>query len=94
MDKIAAESRVGPRPSLGRARSQTRGVRSVARGARSVARADLGMVLFAEREAIDILWKAADAAVRAEAPAGLEGPEAAALAAAVERLRPLFGPRG
>jgi len=52
------------------------------------------MVLFAEREAIDILWKAADAAVRAEAPAGLEGPEAAALAAAVERLRPLFGPRG
>lgn len=83
MDKIAAESRPGPRPA-----------RSLARGARSVARADLGMVLFAEREAIDTLWKAADAAVRAGASAGLEGSEAAALATAVDRLRPLFGPRG
>jgi hypothetical protein len=46
------------------------------------------MVLFGEREALDALWKAADAAVRA-APDG--APE---LAAAVERLRPLFGPRG
>ena len=52
------------------------------------------MVLFSEREAIDALWKAADAAVRAGAAAVLAGPEAPALAAAVERLRPLFGPRG
>lgn len=64
------------------------GGRSPARGGRSVARADLGMLLYAEREALDVLWKAADAAVRA-APDG--NPD---LAAAVERLRPLFGPRG
>lgn len=81
MDKIAAESGGGARAA-----------RSPARGARSVARADLGMILYAEREALDALWKAADASVRTGA--GLEGPEAASLAAAVERLRPYFGPRG
>lgn len=87
LDKIAAEARGGTPPDPGRVRSRSR-------GPRSVARADLGMVLFSEREAIDALWKAADAAVRAGAAAGLAGPEAPALAAAVERLRPLFGPRG
>ncbi len=75
MEKIAAESRGG---TPGRARS-------LARGARSQARADLGMLLFERREALDALWKAADAAVRA-APDG-----APDLAAAVEALRPLFG---
>lgn len=83
LDKIAAESGGGARAA-----------RSPARGARSVARADLGMILYAEREALDALWKAADTAVRAGASAGLGGPEATSLAAAVERLRPLFGPRG
>lgn len=82
LDKIAAESRSGDRPARG-----------PTRGARSQARADLGMLLFEQREAIDALWKAADAAVRAGAAAALGTPEAAALAAAVERLRPLFGPR-
>ena len=64
--------------------------------ARGGVRADLGMLLFAERESINALWKAADAAVRAGYPAGagVEAKEAQAnLAASVERLRPLFGER-
>lgn len=46
------------------------------------------MLLFERREAIDALWKAADAVVRASPPGTIPD-----LAAAVERLRPLFGPR-
>jgi len=72
--KIAAEPRVSARGGV--------------RAARGQARADLGMVLFAEREAIAALWEAADAAVRESA-----GAATADLAEAVERLRPLFGPR-
>lgn len=58
-------------------------------------RQDLGLLLFAERERINALWKAAatfleeggEAEVRSEAPARAE------LRAALEALRPLFGER-
>ncbi len=53
--------------------------------ARNRARQDLGVLLFSRREDIAALWKAA----------ARTGPEAQAddLAAAVERLRPVFGER-
>ena len=51
-------------------------------------RADIGLLLFSERDDIFALWKAA-----AEVP-GLERSESlCALRSAVERLRPLFGER-
>jgi len=55
---------------------------------RGGARADLGLLLFADREAIGALWRAADGCARL-------GDEASRgeLRAAVERLRPLFGER-
>ncbi len=50
---------------------------------RGGARADLGMMLFAEREAINALWKAAAACRGASEE----------LDTAVEKLKPLFGER-
>lgn len=49
-------------------------------------RVDLGLLLFNARAAVHALWAAAEA----EVSRGAAGP---ALAAAVEQLRPLFGPR-
>jgi len=62
--------------------------RSTERGPRDGARRDLGLLLFADREAIDALWKAAQRC------AGLiDGEACVELRAAVEKLRPLFGER-
>jgi len=60
--------------------------RAASRGARDGARRDLGLVLFAEREAMRDLWIAAE---RLAAGGGEDG----GLREAVERLRPLFGER-
>lgn len=49
-------------------------------------RVDLSLLLFNARDDVRALWGAADAAVRA-------GGAPAALGAAVERLRPVFGAR-
>jgi hypothetical protein len=58
------------------------------RGSRDGARRDLGLLLFAERDSIRELWKAA------ERCASILGAEASLdLRAAVESLRPLFGER-
>jgi hypothetical protein len=59
-----------------------------ARGPRDGARRDLGLVVFAERDALRDLWKAAEASARSPGAAVSEE-----LRAAVERLRPLFGER-
>ncbi|MEI6874338.1 MAG: hypothetical protein WCL50_04315 [Spirochaetota bacterium] len=56
---------------------------------RSGPRQDLGLLLFAEREAIDELWKAAERCARGGEPADL-----ARLGEAVEGLRAIFGERG
>jgi len=61
---------------------------AASRGARDGARRDLGLVLFAERESLAALWKAAE---RRLGEGGVS--EGDGLAAAVERLRPLFGER-
>lgn len=52
------------------------------------ARADMGMLLFAQRDDIRDLWDAADRLERQADPAARQ-----ALRAAVEKLRPLFGER-
>ena len=54
------------------------------RARRDGARRDLGLLLFAEREAIYALWKEAEL-LSSESPAGLR--------ACVEKLKPLFGER-
>ncbi|MCX7024683.1 MAG: hypothetical protein NT080_08700 [Spirochaetes bacterium] len=56
--------------------------------ARDGARRDLGLLLFADREALSALWKAADRCSRLP-DAGASGD----LRQAVEKLRPLFGER-
>jgi len=58
---------------------------------RSGPRQDIGLLLFAERDKIDQLWKAAERRVRLEDSGGPG--ELAELKEAVERLRPLFGER-
>jgi hypothetical protein len=58
------------------------------RGARDGARRDLGLLLFAEREALDDLWKAADRCAHLLDSAATDD-----LRIAVEKLRPLFGER-
>ena len=51
-------------------------------------RQDIGLLLFADRESINALWKAADRC------AGLgDDPGSAELRRAVEKLRPIFGER-
>lgn len=50
-------------------------------------RQDIGLLLFAEREGINELWKTADCFLNEAEVA------APALREAVERLRPVFGPR-
>jgi hypothetical protein len=62
--------------------------RSGERGPRDGARRDLGLILFAERDKINELWKAAELCSRL-----VEGADAAELRAAVDELRPLFGER-
>ena len=54
-------------------------------------RQDIGMLLFAQRDDIAALWKAAEASLLSDAEAGGEVDDG--LRAAVERLRPLFGER-
>lgn len=54
------------------------------------ARADLGLLLFNARDDVRALWEAAAAEV---ARARQAGHPADALEAAVQALRPLFGPR-
>lgn len=49
------------------------------------------MLLFARRDDIAALWKAAEASLLSDAEAGGEVDDG--LRAAVERLRPLFGER-
>jgi len=51
-------------------------------------RADIGMLLFSERDALRDLWRAADRHVRLQDP-----PVLSDLRAVVEKLRPLFGER-
>lgn len=51
-------------------------------------RADMGMLLYAQRNDIRELWAAADRVDRCPDPSASE-----ALHAAIERLRPLFGER-
>ena len=51
-------------------------------------RADIGMLLFSERDAIRALWHAAADLPTEANPESLDG-----LRSAVERLRPLFGER-
>jgi len=51
-------------------------------------RQDLGIILFAEREAIDELWRAAE-----RCTASAEGADFAELRIAVEKLRSIFGER-
>lgn len=55
---------------------------------RGGARADIGILLFSEREAIRSLWEAASRVTGLEGSASLND-----LRSAVERLRPLFGER-
>ena len=51
-------------------------------------RQDIGLLLFANRDSINELWKAADRC------AGLlDNPDSAELCRAVEKLRPIFGER-
>ncbi|HUX38567.1 MAG TPA: hypothetical protein VMV44_11760 [Rectinemataceae bacterium] len=57
-------------------------------GAWSGPRQDLGLLLFAEREAINELWKVADRNIRTGG-----GADDAELREAVERLRDIFGER-
>jgi hypothetical protein len=66
--------------------------RAAARGPRDGARRDLGLILFAERERLGELWKAAARCVP-NPEAAAEDPALAALREAVEALRPLFGER-
>jgi hypothetical protein len=64
------------------------------RNARDGARRDLGLLLFAEREAMRDLWKAAARRailLEAESTGGSEA--SVELRAAIEKLRPLFGER-
>jgi hypothetical protein len=64
------------------------------RGARDGARRDLGLLLFAEREALRDLWKAAElCAGLLDAEPGDDAGASGGLRAAVEKLRPLFGER-
>jgi hypothetical protein len=63
-------------------------IESSLRGARDGAKRDLGIVLYAERDALRELWKAADASAP---PPGAT--DRSRLRAAVESLRPLFGER-
>ncbi len=51
-------------------------------------RADMGMLLYAQRDDIRELWTAADRVDRCPDPSARE-----ALHTAIERLRPLFGER-
>jgi len=55
----------------------------------NMARADLGLLLFNARDTICELWKAAEAEVATATREGRNAP----LAAAVEKLRPIFGER-
>jgi hypothetical protein len=57
---------------------------------RSGPRQDIGILLFSERDAINALWKAAEAVV---ADALVADVNIAGLRTAVEKLRPLFGER-
>jgi hypothetical protein len=66
--------------------------RAADRGARDGARRDLGLVLFADRDALYDLWKAADR-LAPRAAAGGDSGGGDELRAAAERLRPLFGER-
>lgn len=54
-------------------------------------RVDLSLLLFNAREAVHALWLAAEAEVSRARSEGRA--PSAALAAAVEELRPIFGPR-
>ncbi len=54
---------------------------------RNAARQDLSILVFAERDSIDALWKAA------ERVAGRGGEGLEDLSAAVSKLRPVFGER-
>jgi hypothetical protein len=58
------------------------------RGARDGARRDLGLLLFAQRNLLSDLWKAAERCTGL-----LEAEASGDLREAVERLRPLFGER-
>jgi hypothetical protein len=60
---------------------------------RSGPRQDLGLLLFAEREAINGLWKAAADFAAQPGPGESGGPGLGKLRDAVERLRPIFGER-
>ncbi|HUW39810.1 MAG TPA: hypothetical protein VMV90_02285 [Rectinemataceae bacterium] len=63
-------------------------LRAERQSSRDGARRDLGLLLFAEREALRDLW------IAAERCAVLAGSESAGeLGRAVEKLRPLFGER-
>lgn len=63
-------------------------VQAASRGARDGARRDLGLLLFAERDSLRDLWKAAERC----APL-LDAEVSGELRAAVEKLRPIFGGR-
>lgn len=58
---------------------------------RNMPKADLGMLLFNARDDVRALWHAAEAELADAARAG-RAPDAL-LAAAVEKLRPIFGER-
>jgi hypothetical protein len=60
--------------------------RASSRTARDGARRDLGLLPFARRGELRDLWKAAEGRVQ-----GADAEASGALAAAVEKLRPLFG---
>lgn len=51
-------------------------------------RADIGLLLFSERDSLHRLWKAADAYLKARDDASLT-----ALAETVDKLKPVFGER-
>jgi hypothetical protein len=55
---------------------------------RSTARADIGLLLFSNRDALRNLWNAAEQYEKTHDAASQEG-----LHTAVEKLRPLFGER-
>lgn len=74
-------------PSLYDQYAEKMGRNSGLRG-RNAARADIGMLLFAQRDDIRDLWVAADRLERQADPVARQ-----ALDAAVEKLRPLFGER-
>ena len=57
----------------------------------SLARADLGLLLFNARDGLRDLWLAAEAELVIAVQEGR--PASAELAAAVDRLRPIFGAR-